>query len=538
MLVAGALEGRDGGVALEELLALELAAAADLAGLARQRPAAEQVLLEDELDEARGFGAAGALLEEKTHPDIVAGGEGAGVIRFGGNLRTHQAPPHRSPRMRVPTLTRPFAVASFLACFGLSSAEAAFFIVNSTQDVPEATPGDGTCDPQGAVGDTCTLRAAIMEANALGGSHTIVVASGQYPLTRVGNGEEAASTGDLDILADITLTNATSNRPLIQMLANDRVFDIHPGGSLSLLNLSVIGGYANSADTLRGGAFQVQAGGTLHLERSVVSTNIANVGGAIYSDGEVSILDSELFNNALIQGGFLLDEFINGAAILTRGTLSVERSSLHANGVIPGGEGLTTTDYAIHARTGGAVDPSVSLVNTTVAYNTRGVQSEGVPLELRLVTIAGNNFRGLRFIPDGDAPDQLVIWRSAIVGNTGKDCGDLFPAGWNGISNRANVSSDQTCGFTGASDRQDAPWPFFDDLDTFGGRTPALMPMPGSVVIDLAVDCLPAEDQRERPRPLDGDLNGNPRCDAGAIEYDPDSDPILPDALFGDGFED
>lgn len=440
--------------------------------------------------------------------------------------------------MRLSTLAKPLVFVALKAFLGMPAAHAAPFVVNSTADVPDATPGNGTCNPLGAVGTTCTLRAAIMEANALGGSHLIGVVSGQYTLTLAGNGEDAAATGDLDILADITLINGTENRPLIQMLANDRVFDIHPGGRLSLLNLAVTGGHANAADTLRGGAFQVQAGGSLYLERSVASTNIANLGGAIYSDGEVTILDSELFNNALIQGGFLLDEFINGAAILTRGTLSVERSSLHSNGVIPGGEGLTDTDYAIHARTGGPAMPSLTLVNTTVARNTRGVRSEGVPTEIRLSTIAQNEFRGVSFIPDGDAAGQLVIRGSAIVGNSGKDCNDLFAAAWNEIQNRGNVSTDATCAFTGVSDAQNAAYPFFELIDSYGGRTSALMPMPGSAVVDRSGECSPPEDQRETARPLDGDLDTFASCDAGAIEYDPDVDPVLPDALFGNGFED
>ncbi len=416
-------------------------------------------------------------------------------------------------------------------------AEAAFFIVNSTLDVPEVSPGDGNCNPQGGVGNTCTLRAAIMEANALGGAHTIAVASGTYNLTRNGSGEEAASTGDLDILADITLTNGTSNPPLVFVQTSDRAFDIQPGASLSLVNISVAGGTANSANTLRGGAFHVHSGGALSLDRAVVSGNIANLGGAIYSDGDVQIVDSEFFHNALLQGGFLLDEFINGTAILTRGSLSVERSSFHTNGVIPGGEGLTTTDYAIHARSSGPANPSVLLVNTTVARNTRGVRSEQVPLEIRLSTIAQNDFRGVTFLPDGNAAGQLVIRGSAIVGNTSRDCGDFFPAAWHDLQNHGNVSTDDSCGFTGPSDVQNAGYPFFDTLETFGGRTPALMPVPGSAVVDRSGECSPPEDQRETSRPLDGDLDTFAACDAGAIEYNPDSDPFLPDSLFADGFE-
>ena len=46
------------------------------------------------------------------------------------------------------------------------AATAANFLVNSTADSSDSTPGDGVCN---AGGGACTLRAAIEEANALGG---------------------------------------------------------------------------------------------------------------------------------------------------------------------------------------------------------------------------------------------------------------------------------------------------------------------------------------------------------------------------------
>ena len=53
-------------------------------------------------------------------------------------------------------------------------AEAATFTVNATADAVDAIPGDGLC--QTATPGQCTLRAAIMETNALPGTHTIIPA--------------------------------------------------------------------------------------------------------------------------------------------------------------------------------------------------------------------------------------------------------------------------------------------------------------------------------------------------------------------------
>src|SRR5215210_6646155 len=73
---------------------------------------------------------------------------------------------------------------------------AATFTVTSTADEPDAAPGDGVCaGPSGA----CTLRAAVMEANGLGGSNRITLPAGTFRLTTAGRGEDAAATGDLDV---------------------------------------------------------------------------------------------------------------------------------------------------------------------------------------------------------------------------------------------------------------------------------------------------------------------------------------------------
>ena len=79
------------------------------------------------------------------------------------------------------------------------------FVVDSTADEPDATPGDGVCasTPSGK----CTLRAAIMEANALPGADSVVLPSGTYT-TQIGGstayGEDAGAKGDLDITDDLT----------------------------------------------------------------------------------------------------------------------------------------------------------------------------------------------------------------------------------------------------------------------------------------------------------------------------------------------
>ena len=66
------LERDERGIALQEYLALAARAAALLSPFAEQRPAAEQILLQDDLVVARRFGARGAGLHEQSHrPPIL-----------------------------------------------------------------------------------------------------------------------------------------------------------------------------------------------------------------------------------------------------------------------------------------------------------------------------------------------------------------------------------------------------------------------------------------------------------------------------------
>src|SRR5215216_1006252 len=70
-------------------------------------------------------------------------------------------------------------VAATIACTALLSlaCSAAVFTVDNTSDVPDANPGDAVC---ATAAMQCTLRAAIQEANALGGANTVNVPAGTY----------------------------------------------------------------------------------------------------------------------------------------------------------------------------------------------------------------------------------------------------------------------------------------------------------------------------------------------------------------------
>src|SRR5262249_32519047 len=111
----------------------------------------------------------------------------------------------------------------------------ATFTIDDIDDLVDVNPGDGSCATENA---TCTLRAAIMEANALPGKDFVVVKDdleGNVTLTIPGAGEDAAATGDLDITDDIDINGI---RPIgpdygylmgIDAAGLDRIFHVLPG---------------------------------------------------------------------------------------------------------------------------------------------------------------------------------------------------------------------------------------------------------------------------------------------------------------------
>jgi hypothetical protein len=139
------------------------------------------------------------------------------------------------------------------ACLWLATATmsvfAADFIVDDPADAVDATPGDGIC---ATATPSCTLRAAVMEANALAGADTITLPAGLYTLSITGVDEVAdnsqgpwealvvsdASIGDLDITQDVTITGAgpgddPATSTIVQWAATPPGFALDPATNLN-----------------------------------------------------------------------------------------------------------------------------------------------------------------------------------------------------------------------------------------------------------------------------------------------------------------
>lgn len=307
-----------------------------------------------------------------------------------------------------------------------TTVQAATFNVGNAMDQVDANIGDGNCATTGGV---CTLRAAIQEANARSGPHTIIVPAGTYALTiknNIANGvevpEDNAATGDLDIKADVTISGAGSGSTFIDGgAANDRVFDIlaHPlvgskfkvrfekmmiqngvttignqhgggirnSGELWLDSVQVYKNYSGdipgkSLTTLAGGG--ISNAGTLHVtNKSTVTMNHAHGPyGGVSNQGEFYLSDSTIKGNSTdSSGGGFGNTSASSRAELDGCILSDNKAmaSKETGGGIQNNGYIKLTNCTIGAGneadgTGGAIMnfASIDLSNNTISGNKAG----------------------------------------------------------------------------------------------------------------------------------------------------------------------
>lgn len=98
------------------------------------------------------------------------------------------------------------------------------FVVTSTEDAPDANPGDGVAET--ANGET-TLRAAVEEANALPGTDTVTLPEGVFDLN-----------SDLDVTDSLSI-NGAGPETVITASDIDQAFHLLSGSTLELDNLSI-----------------------------------------------------------------------------------------------------------------------------------------------------------------------------------------------------------------------------------------------------------------------------------------------------------
>jgi CSLREA domain-containing protein len=214
-------------------------------------------------------------------------------------------------------------------------AEAASFTVNSTADEPDANSGDGLCvsTPSGV----CTLRAALQEANSLGGAHTINLPAGTYLMTR------NHPFGPLSMSSDVTLLGAGAATTTINSnggatISDPPVLQVQSGATVSVSGVTLTGAYGVS--TVGGG---VVNSGTLTLDGVIVTGNFLqgdnSTAGGIANSGSLTITNSVISNN---RAKYIAGISSSGPLTIMNSTISDNRELIDLGGNTPGGISATS----------------------------------------------------------------------------------------------------------------------------------------------------------------------------------------------------
>jgi CSLREA domain-containing protein len=350
---------------------------------------------------------------------------------------------------------------------------AATFAVNTTKDTVDASPGNGTCaDAEG----NCSLRAAVMEANASPGGDSITVPAGQYILTLSGENEYASLTGDLNITDPdgLVITGPATGAPAIidgNDNFTDRVIEVR-AGAFALSDIVLTNATWDGLST--------RENTETTLTRVTVTENDLR---GINAGDNIRIFDSLIANNG--SGGLS----VNFGAFLVWNTTITGNTGFQ-------GAGVYVSDYALR---------NSLIVNSTITGNVAIAEGGGifslVWLRLRGTILAGNSA--------ADGPDCNTFYDLTVLSE-----GDNL-IGNNSVCNFLSTATDQVG--TGGAPLDPLLGPLADN----GGRTLTRAPLPGSPVRDAMsfVNCAQINsDQRGVARPQDADADGLALCDIGAVE--------------------
>jgi CSLREA domain-containing protein len=265
--------------------------------------------------------------------------------------------------------------------------EGTALVVTKTADT-----NDGTCDAD------CSLREAITAANAAAGAETIVF---DIPTTDPGYDAVAdrytiALTDVLPVIdSDMSINGLGAKRLTVNRGAGGhfRIFNINNGTTVSILGLTISGGWAKEGGGIRNT-------GTLSITGSIIRDNLtengpqgfcstANLdggdGGGIYNGGYLMVDSSTFIGNRTGNGGPGNDQGQctwspgnggNGGAISNlSGTVIIRNSTFSGNQTGNGGDPTQSSkggDAGAVYNTG-----SLSISNTTINANIVGNGGRG-----------------------------------------------------------------------------------------------------------------------------------------------------------------
>jgi len=408
--------------------------------------------------------------------------------------------------------------------FGSAHADVVFN-VNTVADLVDDNTADGICHTSA---NTCSLRAATMQANhmASAGITVIAVSAGTYVLTRAPGGTNGEDSGDLDFNAPpvagqtVSVIGAGAGRTIIDGNQLDRVMAINPASTVRLSGVTIRNG--RGGPSFGGG---ISNHGTLDIADSVIEDNQADEGGGIDSAGGLSIVRSTIRANVAMYGG----------GMYVYGNTHIRDSTISGNAATPySGGGIYNAD-------------TLWIVNGTISGNAADTDGGGIYSRYRTYlyssSIIGNDAdhdrdetggNGGGFFADGMLGSENLIINVLFAANTlldapiYNDCaGTIDAVGF-------NVFGDPTgCTING-------PWggvtpASIGPLQDNGGPTWTHALLNGSEAIDNAFASSGCVDDEGEDMPTDqrgaARVTGT-RCDIGSFEY---GSPL--DRIFANGFD-
>jgi hypothetical protein len=362
-------------------------------------------------------------------------------------------------------------------------------------------------------------------------------------------GAAIESDGGSVNIARSTFTDNEAINSTGEQIAND-------AGTMDVIGTTVSG-------NKQGGG--LSNGGTLSLNSSKVSSNVAGKGGGISNAGTLTVAGSTISGNTGLAGGGGIDSAA-GPVTITGSTISNNfvHGKAHGGGISNDAGTMNIAESTVSGNnsndgTGGGIfnDGAMSLTDSTVSSNTNegggaGIDNAGT-LNASDSTVSKNTIQGAggasgagilnEPLKKSSAP-SLVLTASTLAQNVGTKPGGgienagggsatlaatvvagASPTDCDGVMTDAgyNLDDDASCGFSSAEHSDSGVQPFLGPLQDNGGPTTTEEPALGSPLLDViptgttanAMTLCPGTDQRGVARPQDSE------CDIGAVELSP-----------------
>lgn len=313
---------------------------------------------------------------------------------------------------------------------------------------------------------------------------------------------------------------AQSGRSTLDGQLARRVMEISGSINVILENLEIMNGYWTESGS-GGGIYVYQA--HLTLQNCDIHHNVGGQqshGAGITNQGTLLIISSTIRDNSNGENSF-------GGGIFSGGPLIIDASTISNNNSSEGG-GIFSSG-------------AMTVTNSTVSGNSAESHAGGIrvqtwqPIKIISTTILKNISRYGGAGITADIDDDITISNTILANNFSpmfNDCMGKIKSGGYNIIEHVSIECDfqPSTGDIVDIDFETAP------LGDYGGTSKTHALYPGNPAIDAGNPggCNDGEgnllsyDQRGESRTLDGNLDGDIRCDIGAYELDPNNPPPPP----------